>query len=96
LDAHTFGQEPQWLLSFPFTLTQPLLPQSVVGAGQLHVPAAQVFPLPQLVPSVLLVHTEVLVAGRQIWHTLDELVVPLPTSALPIQHPLWQMPLLQT
>jgi hypothetical protein len=96
LDAHTLGQEPQWLLSFPFTLIQPLLPQSVVGAGQLHAPAAQVLPLPQLVPSVLLDQAEVLVAGLQIWQLLVEWVAPLPTSAPSIQQPLWQVPPLHT
>lgn len=37
-----------------------------------------------------------LVAGLQIWQVFDELVVPLPTSAPSIQHPLWQAPPLQT
>jgi hypothetical protein len=56
----------------------------------------QVGPLPQLVPSVLFDQAEVLVAGLQIWHTFDELVVPLPTGAPSIQHPLWQAPPLHT
>jgi hypothetical protein len=96
LVPHVFPHEPQWLLSFPFTLIQPLAPQSLVTAGQLHVPAVHFLPLPQLVPSVLLDHSEVLVAGRQIWQTFDELVVPLPTSAPSIQQPLWQVPPLHT
>jgi hypothetical protein len=60
------------------------------------VPALQIFPLPQPVPSLLLDHAEVLVAGLQIWQTLEELMVPLPMSAPSIQHPLWQVPLLHT
>jgi hypothetical protein len=60
------------------------------------VPAEQILPLPQLVPSILLDQPEVLVAGLQIWQTFDELVFPLPTSAPSIQHPLWQVPPLHT
>jgi hypothetical protein len=52
--------------------------------------------VPQLVPSVLLDQADVLAAGRQIWHTFDGLVVPLPTSAPSIQQPPWQVPLLHT
>jgi hypothetical protein len=96
LGAHVLVHEPQWLLSFPFTLIQPLAPQSLVPAGQLHVPTVQVLPLPQFVPSALLDQPELLVAGRQIWHTFDELVVPLPKSAPSIQQPLWQVPPLHT
>lgn len=44
LDAHALVQEPQWVPSLPLTLMQPLLPQSVVPAGQLHVPFEQVLP----------------------------------------------------
>jgi hypothetical protein len=94
--AHTLVHEPQWLLSFSLTLMHPLVPQSVVGAGQLHVPLEQVFPPPQLVPSVLLDQAEVLVAGLQIWQAFDALVAPLPTRAPAIQQPLWQVPLLHT
>ena len=56
----------------------------------------QVGPLPQLVPSVLLDQPEVLIAGRQIWHAFDGLVVSLPTNSPSIQHPLWQAPPLHT
>jgi hypothetical protein len=59
-------------------------------------PAPQILPVPQPVPSVLLDQPEVMAAGLQIWQMFDELVVPLPTSAPLIQHPLWQMPPLHT
>jgi len=42
LDAHTLVQLPQWVLSLPFTLTQPLAPQSVVPEEQEHEPLEQV------------------------------------------------------
>ena len=73
----------------------PLIPQSVPVAHS-QVPAEQVLPPPQLVPSVLVDQTEVLAAGLQIWQTFDGLVIPLPTSAPAIQHPLWQVPPLHT
>jgi hypothetical protein len=50
LDAHTLVQLPQWVPSLPLTLMQPLLPQSVVPAGQLHVPFEQVLPPVQSEP----------------------------------------------
>jgi hypothetical protein len=59
LPPHVFGAEhtpvqlPQWLLSVPFTLMHPLVPQSIVAPVQMHVPFEQVL-LP--VQSVLVVH----------------------------------------
>jgi hypothetical protein len=52
LEAHALVQLPQWVLSFPFTLIQPPLPQSLVPAGQPHMPFEQVLPPVQSVPLV--------------------------------------------
>jgi hypothetical protein len=45
---------------------------------------------------VLLDQPDVLAAGLQIWQMFDESVVPLPTRAPSIQHPLWHVPPLHT
>ena len=53
LAPQMFPHEPQLVLSLPFTLIQPLAPQSVAVPEQLHVPFEQVLPPVQ---SVLLAH----------------------------------------
>jgi hypothetical protein len=52
--------------------------------------------VPQDVVSGLVDQVEVVVAGLQNWQVFAGLVAPLPTSAPPIQHPLWQVAPLQT
>lgn len=69
-------QLPQWLLSLPFTLMQPLAPQSV-PVVHWHTPDEQVLPVPQLVPSFFVDHPDVLVVGWQAWHGFEELAAPL-------------------
>jgi len=75
--GQTFVQLPQWLLSLPFTLMHPPAPQSLVPPGQPHVPSEQILPPPQLVPSVFLDQSVVLLV-RQIWQAFDGLVAPFP------------------
>jgi hypothetical protein len=48
LPVHVFVQLPQWLLSLPCTLMQPLVPQSVAGAEQVQLPDEQVLPPEQI------------------------------------------------
>jgi hypothetical protein len=50
---HTPVQLPQWLLSVPFTLIQPLVPQSVAAPVHMHDPFEQILPPLQ---SLLIVH----------------------------------------
>jgi hypothetical protein len=52
-----------------------------------QVPPLQTSPVPQLVPSAALLHTDVLVAGTQLWHALFGLGASRATGSPAMTHP---------